>query len=115
MRDADWYQERDEKRAKDRRASDERRRAATPGRPLPTVAEILAFEAQHPKHTAGKEAAIRAEFDLSPARFYVLVNRAIRTEEALVVDPQTTHRILAHLAARAEARSTSTFTTTRKA
>jgi hypothetical protein len=60
---------------------------------LVTAAEMLAFEAQWGKHTSWKEEAIRARFQIPPARFYQLLGRAIETQEALELDPMLVHRL----------------------
>lgn len=55
--------------------------------------ELLAFEAANPRHSGWKEEAIRARFNVPPARYYVLLDRAIDTREALEFDPMLTHRL----------------------
>ncbi len=44
---------------------------------------ILAFESRRPGHSSAKEEAIRAELQLTPARYYQLLDRVIDTEPAL--------------------------------
>jgi hypothetical protein len=58
-----------------------------------TTADLLAFEVQWGKHTGWKEEAIRARFQIPPARFYQLLGRAIDTSEALELDPMLVHRL----------------------
>lgn len=57
------------------------------------IGELLAFEGAHPRHSGWKEEAIRARFEVPPARYYLLLDRAIDTREALQVDPLLTHRL----------------------
>ena len=54
---------------------------------------ILAFEARRPGHSSAKEEAIRAELDLTPARYYQLLDRVIDSEQALVADPMLVRRL----------------------
>lgn len=54
---------------------------------------LLAFEAEWRRHGGAKEDAIRAEFDLPPARYYQLLNRLIDTAEALEHDPLLVRRL----------------------
>lgn len=61
---------------------------------VPTVAELLDFEAKHPRHTGAKEVAIRDELDLAPARFYQLLHRAAVSLEGQTHDPMTAKRVL---------------------
>jgi len=61
--------------------------------PMPSSAALLALEARFPAHSGTKEEAIRAELHLTPTRFYVLLGRAIDTQEALEVDPMLVHRL----------------------
>lgn len=54
---------------------------------------ILAFEARRPGHSSAKEEAIRAELELTPARYYQLLDRVIESEQALVADPMLVRRL----------------------
>ncbi len=54
---------------------------------------FLAFEAEWRRHGGAKEEAIRAEFDLPPARYYQLLGRLIDTGEALAHDPMLVRRL----------------------
>ena len=54
---------------------------------------ILAFESRRPGHSSAKEEAIRAELQLTPARYYQLLDRVIDTEPALVQDPLLVRRL----------------------
>jgi hypothetical protein len=67
--------------------------------------EILAFERQWWKYAGAKEQAIRELFDVSPTRYYQLVNRLIDKSEALEVDPMLVKRLRRLRAGRQRARS----------
>ncbi|MFJ6652862.1 DUF3263 domain-containing protein [Microbacterium sp. NPDC091313] len=54
---------------------------------------LLAFEAEWRRHGGAKEEAIRAEFDMPPARYYQLLGRLIDTGDALVHDPLLVRRL----------------------
>ncbi|MGP3534846.1 DUF3263 domain-containing protein [Microbacterium sp. RD1] len=54
---------------------------------------LLAFEAEWRRHGGAKEEAIRAEFDMPPARYYQLLARLIDTAEALEHDPLLIRRL----------------------
>lgn len=54
---------------------------------------ILAFEARRPGHSSAKEEAIRAELELTPARYYQLLDRVIESEQALIADPMLVRRL----------------------
>lgn len=54
---------------------------------------VLGFERDHPGNEPGKARAIRDLFDLSAARYYAMLNRAIDDELALLYDPV----LVAHL------------------
>jgi hypothetical protein len=62
-------------------------------RPVPSTAEMLAFEASYPYRDPAREEAIRRDLSLTPARYYQLLGRAIDTEDALRIDPVLTHRL----------------------
>jgi hypothetical protein len=66
---------------------------------------ILGFERQWWKHAGAKEEAIRAEFGLSAARYYQLLNAALDSPGALVFDPMLVKRLQRLRDARAAARS----------
>jgi hypothetical protein len=66
---------------------------------------ILRFERQWWKHAGAKEEAIRAEFGLSAARYYQLLNAALDSPGALVFDPMLVKRLQRLRDARAAARS----------
>jgi len=54
---------------------------------------ILAFEAEWRKHGGAKEEAIRAEFDIPPARYYQVLDQLIDTADALAHDPLLVRRL----------------------
>ncbi|MFJ4038321.1 DUF3263 domain-containing protein [Microbacterium sp. NPDC090007] len=54
---------------------------------------FLAFEGEWRRHAGAKEEAIRAEFDITPARYYQLLGRLIDTPEALAHDPMLVRRL----------------------
>ena len=54
---------------------------------------ILAFEGRRPGHSSAKEEAIRAELQLTPARYYQVLDRLIDTEPALAQDPMLVRRL----------------------
>ncbi|RJQ82595.1 DUF3263 domain-containing protein [Pseudonocardiaceae bacterium YIM PH 21723] len=54
---------------------------------------ILAFERQWWKYQGAKEQAIREIFDLSPTRYYQLLNSLLERQEALVADPMLVKRL----------------------
>ncbi len=56
-------------------------------------AEILTFEREWWKHAGNKEEAVRERFDLSPTRYYQLLNRIIDDEVALAHDPMLVKRL----------------------
>lgn len=59
-----------------------------------TVPELLAFENRYPRHTSRKEAAIVEDIGVKPARYYQMLQRAVRTTEALHCDPMLCRRVL---------------------
>jgi hypothetical protein len=54
---------------------------------------ILAFEAEWRRHAGAKEEAIRADLELSPARYYQLLGRLIDTADAQEHDPMLVKRL----------------------
>ena len=56
-------------------------------------ARILDFEREWWKHAGAKEQAVRERFDLSPTRYYQLLNRIIDDEAALAHDPMLVKRL----------------------
>lgn len=62
--------------------------------PPPTIEQLLDFAAAHPgRFTGHHDEAIRTELHVTPARYFQLLSRAIRTPAALEHDPVTTHRL----------------------
>jgi len=58
-----------------------------------TERAILAFEAEWRRHAGAKEEAIRAELDMTPARYYQLLGRLIDEAAALEFDPMLVKRL----------------------
>jgi hypothetical protein len=54
---------------------------------------ILEFERQWWRNTGAKEEAIRAEFSLSAARYYQLLNAVIDLPDAVRADPMLINRL----------------------
>jgi hypothetical protein len=67
--------------------------------------EMLDFERGSGKGAASKNAAIRARFGLSPARYYQLLGGLIDRPEALEYDPMLVRRLRRLRVARREKRS----------
>lgn len=88
-------------------AEHDRARSSTPDAPAlpPREQKILVFERQWWKHAGAKEEAIRAEFGLSAARYYQLLNAALDLPEAMVFDPMLVKRLQRLRDARTSARS----------
>jgi hypothetical protein len=77
------------------------------GRPLSTrEQEILAFERQWWKFAGAKEQAVRDRFDLSPTRYYQVLNALLDRPEALAHDPMLVKRLRRMRQSRQRARST---------
>ncbi|GLE59589.1 hypothetical protein NJBCHELONAE_49020 [Mycobacteroides chelonae] len=57
------------------------------------TAEALELERIWWKLPGSKDQAIRERFDLSPTRYYQLLNAMIETPEALAADPITVNRL----------------------
>jgi hypothetical protein len=70
---------------------------------------ILAFERQWWRHVGAKEEAIRAEFGLSAARYYQLLNVLIDSPDAVRHDPMLVGRLQRARDARTRARSARAF------
>jgi hypothetical protein len=66
---------------------------------------ILTFERQWWRYAGAKEQAVREQFDLSPTRYYQVLNALIDRPEALVADPMLVKRLRRLRAARREQRS----------
>jgi hypothetical protein len=54
---------------------------------------ILDFEREWWKYAGAKEQAVREQFDVSPTRYYQLLNEIIDDERALVHDPMLVKRL----------------------
>ncbi len=54
---------------------------------------ILDFERDWTRHAGAKEDAIRAEFGLSAARYYQVLNAVIDSPAAIVYDPMLVRRL----------------------
>ena len=65
---------------------------------------VLAFERRWWRHAGAKEQAIRAQFDLSAARYYQLLAVLIESPAALAHDPMLVKRLHRMRDARAQAR-----------
>lgn len=66
--------------------------------PMPTPAELLQFEGEWPVWSGRKDEAIRARFDIPPARYFQLLFRAAASIEGQAAKPITAHRISQRLA-----------------
>jgi hypothetical protein len=75
-------------------------------------ARILAFERTWWRHVGAKEDAIRAEFGLSTARYYQLLNALIDTPAAVRHDPMLVGRLQRARDARTRARARRAFGST---
>ena len=65
-----------------------------PSLPEDRARQLLAFEHANPHPANGrKEEAIRRELGLTPARYWQLLFRLVKTEQALRIDPTTTYRL----------------------
>ncbi len=56
-------------------------------------AAILDFEREWWKYAGAKEQAVRERFDVSPTRYYQLLNRIIDDEAAVAHDPMLVKRL----------------------
>lgn len=66
---------------------------------------ILDFEREWWRHAGAKEQAILEFFDVSPTRYYQLLNQLIDTDEALTYDPMLVKRLRRLRAARQRQRA----------
>jgi hypothetical protein len=57
------------------------------------MTELLDFEEQWPRWSGRKDEAIRARFEVTPARYFQVLNRAIDTREALELRPMLVRRL----------------------
>ncbi|MEX2562609.1 MAG: DUF3263 domain-containing protein [Nitriliruptoraceae bacterium] len=67
--------------------------------------QILDFEREWWRHAGAKELAVREYFDLSPTRYYQLLNRVIDDESAVAYDPMLVKRLRRMRAARQRQRA----------
>jgi hypothetical protein len=67
---------------------------------------ILDFERQWWKHAGAKEQAIRDTFQISPTRYYQLLNALLDDPAVLAYDPVTVQRLRRVRSARVRARGT---------
>lgn len=83
---------------------------ATPADELSVLAKhVLSFEHERARHDRTKEAEIRVEFDMSPARYYQVLNRVIDSPAALAYDPLLVSRLQRLRSARTTARAMRSF------
>lgn len=73
-----------------------------------TPAHLLAFEAQHSRHTPTKTQRIRHELGISEVRYYVLLARAAQSAEGVAAHPATARMIRERAGRRATARAART-------
>jgi hypothetical protein len=66
---------------------------------------ILDFEREWWKYAGAKEQAVRERFDLSPTRYYQLLNRVIDDQHAVAYDPMLVKRLRRLRAARQRQRA----------
>ena len=67
--------------------------------------DILAFERQWWQYAGAKEQAIKERFDLSPTRYYQVLNQIIDNPSALAEDPLLVRRLRRLRTSRQKARS----------
>ena len=67
--------------------------------------EILGFERQWWKYAGAKEQAIRELFDMSPTRYYQVLNALIDSQEAMAADPMLIKRLRRLRSSRQRARA----------
>jgi len=67
--------------------------------------DILAFERQWWKYAGAKEQAVRELFDMSPTRYYQVLNALIDKPEALAAEPLLIKRLRRLRASRQRTRS----------
>ncbi len=82
--------------------------APDPGASPPALTDrdrrILDFERDWARHAGAKEDAVRAEFGLSAARYYQVLNAVIDSPAAIVYDPMLVRRLQRMREARMSAR-----------
>ncbi|MCS0498811.1 DUF3263 domain-containing protein [Protaetiibacter mangrovi] len=75
----------------------------------PLSLRVLAFEDAWSGRAGAKASAIRAEFDVAPARYYQLLSAILDSPAALRHDPLLVRRLQRMREARAAARASRTF------
>ncbi|RUQ06675.1 DUF3263 domain-containing protein [Microbacterium sp. HSID17254] len=70
-----------------------------------TPAELLAFEARHPKHTSAKTHAILHQLGITEVRYYTLLHRAAQSAEGIKTDPVTARMVRERAERQAAARA----------
>jgi hypothetical protein len=75
----------------------------------PLAVRVLEFEGAWVARTGAKASAIRAEFDVAPARYYQLLSAILDSPAALRHDPLLVRRLQRMRDARAAARASRTF------
>jgi hypothetical protein len=60
---------------------------------MPSPVELLTFEGEWPVWSGRKDLAIRARFNITPARYHQLLFRAAVSMEGQAAQPLTAHRI----------------------
>ena len=75
----------------------------------PLAVRVLEFEGAWAARTGAKASAIRAEFDVAPARYYQLLSAILDSPAALRHDPLLVRRLQRMRDARAAARASRTF------
>lgn len=83
---------------------DERTSSGAHGALTELEAEILAFEARHPRHSPFKEERIRRRFDRSAAQYYQILGTLVDAPAALAYDPVLIARLRRLRDARADRR-----------
>lgn len=71
----------------------------------PREEQVLVFERQWWRYPGAKESAIRENFDLTPARYYQLLNDLIDRPAAMAFDPMLVKRLRRMRESRQKARS----------
>ena len=84
---------------------DEARGAEGPGALSERDARILEFERQWWTYPGAKDQAVRDLFDMTPTRYYQVLNALIDTPEALAQDPMLVKRLRRMRSSRQRART----------
>lgn len=86
-----------------------RRGDAAPAELAPLQLRVLEFESSWAGRTGAKASAIRAEFDVAPARYYQLLSAILDSPAAVRHDPLLVRRLQRMRDSRAAARASRTF------